>query len=524
MKKSITLMYKRKAVVGNLLLIFTCIFAMHACKHQPTPSSSETKDSIITKGKNLATLYCGSCHMYPDPSLLDKKTWAESVLPNMAPHLGIFKVSNHFYPSSRGDHNLPGNYYPDSPMISVDQWKTIEKFYVENAPKVLTIPERSKPIHMGIPLFSASTPSWKFATPTVSFVKVRTSDLLVCDVLSKKLFRLDKQLRLIDSLKTSGPIVDIETKNNRMLACNIGVLNPNNGRFGRAEYISIGANGKMKEDTTGLFGQLVRPVQVNSVDLNRDGIEDFLVCEFGYLIGGLSWMEGKKDGSFERHVLSNLPGAIKAYVRDENHDGLPDFWVLFAHGEEGIFLFLNKGNGKFDQQEIIRFPPVYGSSYFELQDINKDGFDDIIYTCGDNSDVSRILKPYHGIYIFLNDGKNHFEMKYFFRMNGCYKAMARDFDGDGDLDIAAISFFADYTNHPEEGFVYLENNGNLNFEAYSIPEAQSGRWLTMDAGDIDGDGKTDLILGNFSLPPTLTHSQVDWSRGPFILQLRNNKK
>ena len=439
---------------------------MHACRQLPDSNKAEPKDSTAVRGKNLATLYCGSCHMFPDPSLLDKKTWQESVLPNMAPHLGIFKVSNHFYPSSRGDENLPSNYYPEKPLISTEQWTDIENYYVENAPDALVIPGRAKPIQMELPLFSASSPSWKFATPTISFIKIRGTDLLVCDVLTKKLFRLDKKFNLIDTLKTSGPIVDIESKDNKMLACNIGVLNPNNGRFGRAEYISMGKNGKMKEDTAGLFGELVRPVQINSVDLNRDGIEDFLVCEFGYLIGGLSWMEGKKDGSFERHVLSSIPGAIKAYIRDENHDGLPDLWVLFAHGEEGVFLFTNKGNGQFEQQELLRFPPVYGSSYFELQDINKDGFDDIIYTCGDNADVSRILKPYHGVYIFLNDGKNHFEQKYFFRMNGCYKAVARDFDGDGDLDIAAISFFADYANHPEEGFVYLENMGDLSFEPY----------------------------------------------------------
>ncbi len=39
--------------------------------------------------------------------------------------------------------------------------------------------------------------------------------------------------------------------------------------------------------------------------------------------------------------------------------------------------------------------------------------------------------------------------------------MARDFDGDGDLDLAVIAFFADYPKQPEEGFVYLENTGNF---------------------------------------------------------------
>jgi hypothetical protein len=233
-------------------------------------------------------------------------------------------------------------------------------------------------------------------------------------------------------------------------------------------------------------------------------------------------MEHKANGRFERHVLSSLPGAIKAYVKDENGDGLPDIWVLFAHAEEGIFLFTNRGGGRFDQQELIRFPPVYGSSYFELDDFNKDGYPDILYTCGDNGDMSRVLKPYHGVYIFLNDGQNHFSRKYFFPMNGCYKA--RDFDGDGDLDIAAIAYFADYEMHPEEGFVYLENKGGFRFEPHTLKEAESGRWLTMDAADLDGDGKTDIVLGNFSVGPTIEKSSVDWKTGPPVLLLKNMSK
>ena len=39
-------------------------------------------------------------------------------------------------------------------------------------------------------------------------------------------------------------------------------------------------------------------------------------------------------------------------------------------------------------QELLRFQPVYGSSYFEFADFNKDGHKDILYTCGDNADFS----------------------------------------------------------------------------------------------------------------------------------------
>jgi len=106
-------------------------------------------------------------------------------------------------------------------------------------------------------------------------------------------------------------------------------------------------------------------------------------------------------------------------------------------------------------------------------------------------------------------------------MDGCYKAVARDYDGDGDLDIAAISFFADYSHQPEEGFVYLENKGGFDFQPYSFREASAGRWLTMDAGDIDGDGKIDLVLGNFSLGSTTTKPYRNWAKGPPFLMLKN---
>ncbi len=49
---------------------------------------SLVQDSLV-QGKQLALIYCSSCHLFPDPSLLDKDTWVNNVLPNMAWRLGI---------------------------------------------------------------------------------------------------------------------------------------------------------------------------------------------------------------------------------------------------------------------------------------------------------------------------------------------------------------------------------------------------------------------------------------------------
>ncbi len=488
----------------------------------------EIAEESIERGKSLSAVYCQSCHSLPDPSLADTHTWEKGILPNMGPKLGIFKFENKAYPYFKYDFNLSHDFYPLKPLLKPDEWKSIMDYYMATSPDSVNAAANDQPIGEGLPGFSAIVPAFTYPSPAVSLVKINEQnpdhDIIVSDAIKHTIYRFNKQLQPIDSFDSKGPVVDIEIEKDNWLACNIGVLNPNNGKFGSGEYLHMNAAGKLQADSAILFKNLARPVQLTAADLNNDQKTDYVVCEFGFLTGALSWMENLGNGKFDRHVLRPLPGAVKAYVQDYNHDGLPDLWVLFAQGEEGIFLFTNKGHGQFEQKEVLRFPPIYGSSYFELDDFNKDGEPDIVYTCGDNADYSTILKPYHGTYIFINDGKNNFKQQYFFHINGCYKAIARDYDGDGDLDIATISFFSDYTRRPQESFVYLQNNGNFSFKPFTTKEAQSGRWLTMDAGDIDGDGKIDLILGNFSIGPVMIKSKVDWKSGPPFIILKNTTK
>jgi hypothetical protein len=172
--------------------------------------------------------------------------------------------------------------------------------------------------------------------------------------------------------------------------------------------------------------------------------------------------------------------------------------VLFGSGDEGLWLFLNDQKGGFTGKDLLRFPPVYGSSSFQLADINHDGKPDLIYTAGYNYRDSRILKPYHGLYIFINQGNWQFKKTYFYPINGCTKAIAADFDGDGDLDIATIAFFADMKNNPSESFIYFEQDKAMNFKPHAIPVSNYGRWMSMDVADLNNDGKPDIVLGNYS--------------------------
>lgn len=509
------------------MIVLFCAYAIlsiSSCSNiERNESHKDVSLESIEKGKELAEKYCQSCHLLPDPSWVDTETWENTTLPNMAPWLGIFHHRNKTYPSSRFDMNSK-DVYPSQPVLSEEQWQNIIDYFTASAPDTLIVYENRKhSINMELDLFSAVTPAFQYSVPSVSFLKIDTTSthrrLIVSDATKQKTYFLNHQVKVTDSLQIEGAIVDIELGKNDWLVCNIGVLDPNNGTYGKVQKI-ISGDEILKKDSI-LFSNLARPVQIISADMNNDGRPDKIICEFGFLKGRLSLMLSEKNGEYKKVVLRALPGAIKAYVDDYNHDGLLDLWVLFSQGEEGIFLYTNKGNNEFDEKQVLRFPPIYGSSYFEFDDFNNDGKPDILYTCGDNADYSTILKPFHGVYIFLNKGNNQFEEEYFFPINGCYKAIAKDFDNDGDLDIAAISFFADYKNQPEEGFVYLENKGNYEFSPFSLPATQIGRWLTMDAGDFDGDGKTDLILGNFSRAPSFIESSIDWKKGPPFLLLKN---
>ncbi len=89
------------------------------------------------------------------------------------------------------------------------------------------------------------------------------------------------------------------------------------------------------------------------------------------------------------------------------------------------------------------------------------------------------------------------------------------------LILQLFLFFADYVKKPEESFLYLANKGGLNFQPFSIPGTRAGRWLTMDAEDLDEDGKIDIVLGNFSTAPSFLKSATKWKEGPSFIVLKN---
>jgi hypothetical protein len=441
------------------------------------------------KGERLAKINCSSCHQFTEPSLLNKKTWKKSVLPEMAFRMGLRSKGA----SEKSFEELTAalEVMPQKSLVSEEEFRLISDYFLANAPDSLLIPSAQKTNLLS--QFEGKQIQLTMPLPMISMVKIYQDQVFV-GTRGKSLLVLNNDFSIKKNFQLKSTPSDLLLSNNKILISEMGIMDPNDKTKG--SIVELGFENNSKE----IIGSLKRPVDFELSDFNKDGIDDIIVCAFGNYSGKIEIQEGLPNKRFKSHVLEPSPGSRKINIRDVNGDGLQDVLALLTQGDERINLYLNKGNFEFNTITLLRFPIVYGSSYFELNDFNKDGHFDILYTNGDNSDYSTILKPYHGVRIFLNNGQQQFSESWFYPMNGASMAMANDFDQDGDLDIAAIAFFPDFERSPENGFLYFENQ-NGTFKSFTSPLSTSGRWLVMDAGDVDQDGDTDLILGALDFKP-----------------------
>lgn len=475
---------------------------------------ANNKASDNLSGQELSKLYCSACHMYPDPSLLNKDIWKNGILPQMGARMGIRDALKDPYKGMTAmDKMIVKNagIFPEIPLISDMQWDKIKIFYYSHAPEKLPEIRRDNPLDTNQTLFD-------FKPVTLDLPKGGMTTLVRQNPFTKQIYIgdgrnlliiTDSKFKLLKKIDMPSPPLDIEfvSANECWVTC-VGILHPNEQHQGK--LVKLDSAGHLST----LIGDLRRPVYTRLADLNPDGKTDLVISEYGNNIGELSWFENLGNNQFKKHIFRNYPGSIQSFVMDFNSDGLPDVISLFAQADESIYTFINKGDGEFSSKLDIRFPPVYGSSYFNMADFNNDGFKDILYVNGDNADFSFTLKPYHGARIFLNDGKNNYSEKYFFPMYGASYGDVYDYDGDGDEDMVIIAFFPDFETEHFDNVIYLENTTEsiLSFKPYNFPDSQNGRWIIVGRMDYEQDGDMDLLLGSFtySAAPTPLGIRRKW--------------
>lgn len=488
--------------IFSLILVFSlwyCTGDRSQAVTDPTTSATNPPPDTVqmAAGGKLANRYCATCHLLPPPDLLDKSTWTKKVLPNMGARLGIRDKNYDPFDGVAPDELAAIkalNVYPEQAVLSEAEWQEIVDYYETLAPEQLPEQKRTSATAPNPPPFTPNLIEiGDKLIPQVSLLEYDRASrtLFIGDNLN--LYALDQQGAIIGNWQTQSPSSDIALTEQGIFLLSLGQFNPSEKRDG--VFFPLSLNHEEREAADYVITELPRPVQFAVGDLNEDRKDDVLICGFGNHSGQLAWYDNFKKEKI--HTLTTLPGARMARITDLNGDGRNDIIALMAQAWEKLVIYYNAGNGNFTEETLIELPAIYGVSYFELVDFNQDGHLDVLLTNGDNWDFSKVNKPYHGLRIYLNDGANHFTPSYFYPLYGCSEARAVDFDLDGDLDIAAIAFYEDQAGSPDESFVYLQNDGQLNFTAHYMNETSCGKWLAMDVGDFNQDGYPDIFLGSY---------------------------
>jgi len=410
------------------------------------------------------------------------------------------------------------NVYPKASTVDSAMWWRVRDYILAAAPTSIEVDSHRFDGLKNSERFTAS--QFRFVDDRSSFVTGAsfgaTQDQFVVSIVDGRLYAVPGGNSL--TLRGNSAVVGFSVSETDTLLTQIGSMRPT--QIGNGSIVRVGPQGK----TETLATELHRPVHTVRTDLNGDGTDELVVCEFGYYEGQTS-VFAKKDGRYHGTAVLELPGTIKTEIVDLNADGHLDIIVLASQGQEGIYALYGDGQLNFRREVLVQHPPHWGTSWFVLADIDGDTDLDLAIANGDNADYSIFAKPYHGVRIYENDGSGNFSPHFFYPMYGATRLVASDFNADGLIDFAVSAFFPNYSAGESAGFVLLEQQQNSpQFVARLLPETSAGRWLIMEGGDLGSDGDVDLLLGSFPMPPGPSGSAAyaEWQAEPVDVMVLEN--
>jgi predicted nucleotidyltransferase len=492
------------------LLIFLLSF-LNSCNQKP--------NSVVLNSKDLFAQKCALCHVAPTVDVLPKHLWAK-FFPELGAKMGVLEPG---YNPLKGmnineiDAVIESEYYTRNQIVTREQWEQLKEYIIQNAPDKIDNYQRSEHQFYNLDAFTPKKINLDNSPGTfITFLSFQNDVLYYADLFGGFYTYNFKLNQSTEYKRFENAIVWYQKlKNGNEIFTEIGKLDPTEQKLGK---LWIQRENQEKEL---IAKELHRPVHTLSQDLNKDGSIEHIISEFGHLTGSIS----KINSDSTSELLWPNPGAIQTQMHDVNNDGMMDLVSLVAQGDEAIVSFIQQKNGDFKPEYLMRYQPNYGSSWFEMMDFDGDGDLDLITANGDNADLTYTQKPYHGMRISLNDGYGNFQEAFFYQLNGATRLVAEDFDQDNDIDIALVSTFPDYENHPEMAFIYLENLGDFKFKENIIEDVNFGRWFLLDKGDIDKDGDIDILISSFTytFSPVPDEFQKIWEENEVdLILLKNN--
>jgi len=287
-------------------------------------------------------------------------------------------------------------------------------------------------------------------------------------------------------------------------------------------YVYSGADSSLLYQKNGMLGSGLGYAVASAGDVNGDGKSDFIVGDRyadpgGHNEAGSAYVYSGADGSLlyqKNGVAANdYFGWSVSGAGDVNGDGKADFIVgayyaspgglehagsaYVYSGVDGSLIYQKDGVGPY-----AGYYDLLGYSVASAGDVNKDGKADFIVGArGAAGGIGSafVYSGSNGSLLYQNDGND--SNRYF----GYSVAAAGDVNGDGYSDFLIGTPYATLGGLSDVGSVYVYSgaDGSVLYQKYGEHLADFFGYSVSSAGDLDGDGKADFIIGAPGTNPNL---------------------